>query len=317
MSSTSAVFAVKTDMKSLRVIDFGKVSGLRSQTLWHAIAHGVSGGAPPTLSFMQPDEPYVSIGYHRSIHELSPSNQLPVFRRMVGGGPVYLDDGQYFFQIVIPVSMAPAKRAEAVETLLKPAVEAFNDVGIPALLDETNEVVVGDRKICGHAAGQIEEAVVVVGNLMTTFDHEAAAAIVKTPSEAAHDEFLIQMKRYVTATPADPSLFGEAAVRRYSDAMGLAPEKGVLTDEELAQLEVYDARFVDPDWLDDTPRSEPEIWRAKVKSGVWVGSAASNGHRVTATFHGQSLVEIHLEGTDSPFSGMDQLLEEMAASPPL
>ena len=38
----------------LRVIDFGRVTPLRSQTLWHAVAYGVSDGAPPTLSFTRP-----------------------------------------------------------------------------------------------------------------------------------------------------------------------------------------------------------------------------------------------------------------------
>ncbi len=304
-------------MGTLRTIDFGRVSALRSQTLWHAIAGGVSGGAPPTLSFMQPDEAYVSIGFHRSIHELNPANRLPVFRRMVGGGPVYIDDGQHFFQIVVPVSMAPPKRGEAIRSLLQPAVEAFNDVGIPASLDASNEVVVGDRKICGHAAGQVEQAVVVVGNLINSFDHDAAAAIVKTPSPAAHSEFLDQMRRYVTATPADPELFFGALARRYGHSLGLAPESGRLTADEVEHLSDFDRRFADPEWLEGRDRPESPIWRAKVKSGVWVGSAASNGHRVTATFHGTEVVGVRLEGADAAFPGMSELLDEMAASPPI
>lgn len=303
--------------QQLRVIDFGRVSGLRSQTLWHAIAHGVSNGSPPTLSFMQPAEPYVSIGYHRSVDELDPANVLPVFRRMVGGGPVYIDDGQYFFQIVVPLSMAPARRAQAVGSLLRPAVAAFNDIGVPASLDETNEVVVGEQKICGHAAGQIDNAVVVVGNLITRFDHEAAAGIVKAPSDVAHDEFLTQMRRFVAATPTDPARFFEAASRRYGESLVLMPEHGNLSDAEYSRLNEYDSRFVDPAWLNDAPRRKSDIWRAKIKSGVWVGSASSNGHRVTATFQGKQVVRIRIEGSDAAFSGMDQLLDEMAASPPI
>ena len=43
----------------LRVIDFGRVTPLRSQTLWHAVAYGVSAGQPATLSFARPSGPYV------------------------------------------------------------------------------------------------------------------------------------------------------------------------------------------------------------------------------------------------------------------
>lgn len=302
---------------SLRVIDFGRVSGLRSQTLWHAIAHGVSSDAPPTLSFMQPGESYVSIGYHRGIDELNPRNELPVYRRMVGGGPVYVDDGQYFFQIVVPLAMAPARRGDAIRTLLEPVVEAFNDVGIAATLDARNEVVLGDRKICGHAAGQISGSVVVVGNLITRFDHGAAASIVRAPSEVARDEFLAQMRRYVLATPAEPSLFLEAAVNRYGEKLGLAPERGTLTDEEQAQLEVFDTLFVNPEWVEGSPRRDNGMWRAKVKSGVWVGSVASNGNRVTASFHNDQIKEVRVEGPDETFEEMDQLLAALAANPPI
>jgi lipoate---protein ligase len=301
----------------LRVIDFGQVSGLRSQTLWHAIAHGVSSDAPATLSFMQPSEPYISIGYHRSSDELNPDNELPVFRRMVGGGPVYIDDGQYFFQIVVPKAMVPARTGEAVRFLLEPAVEAFNDVGIEASLDERNEVVLGDRKICGHAAGQIEESVVVVGNLITRFDHAAAASIIKAPSDLARDEFLSQMRRYVAATPTEPALFFSSAAQRYSESLGLIARQGELTELEKDHVDSIDQTFTDPEWVKGSPPREDGMWRAKVKSGVWVGSAASNGHRVTASFHDDEIAEVRVEGPDGSFEEMDQLLADLAASPPI
>jgi lipoate-protein ligase A len=160
----------------LRVIDFGRVTPLRSQTLWHAAAYGVSGGAPPTLSFARPSAPYVCLGYHRGFDEVDQEycrrEGLPVYRRMVGGGPVYLDDGQLFFQICLPVRAVPAVRQEALRMLLEPAVVAFRAVGVPAELDTDLEICLSDRKICGHGAGQIGEAVVVCGNLIERFDHK-------------------------------------------------------------------------------------------------------------------------------------------------
>jgi hypothetical protein len=150
-----------------------------------------------------------------------------------------------------------------------------------------------------------------------SFDHEAAAAIVQTPSDTAGDEFLTQMKRYVIATPTNPTDFFEAAIRRYGESLGLSPVVGSLTATEEKHLAGYDKRFVDSEWLEGAARPAQNIWRAKVKSGVWVGSAAMNGHRVTATFHGQEVAGVRVEGTETAFLGMDQLLNEMAASPPI
>ena len=56
--------------RTLRVLDMGIVSALRSQCLWHGIASGMRPGDPPALSFCRPATPYVSIGFHRAIEEI-------------------------------------------------------------------------------------------------------------------------------------------------------------------------------------------------------------------------------------------------------
>ncbi|MGH8993738.1 MAG: lipoate--protein ligase family protein, partial [Acidimicrobiia bacterium] len=182
------------------------MSPLRSQTLWHAIAHGVSEGAPPTLSFMRPSRPYVCLGYHRRREEADlaacADAGLPVFRRMVGGGVVYLDADQQFFQVTVPAASVPPARDAALRKLLLPAVAAFRAAGVPAELDDDGEITVGEAKVCGHGAGQIGDAVVVVGNLIERFDHEAAASVLRLEADA-RAEALRLMRRFVTATPAD------------------------------------------------------------------------------------------------------------------
>lgn len=189
----------------LRVVDFGWASPLRSQTLWHAVAYGVSECAPPTLSFVRPSRPYVSIGRLRELYEVDLGYcrraRLPVYRRMVGGGPVYLDDDQLFFQITVPEGWVSPCRAEALRWLLRPAVEAFRAQGVAADLDPHPEIVVGDRKICGHAGGQIGEAAVVVGNLIQRFPHHRAARILHVPHPQVRATLLRLMRRYVAAHP--------------------------------------------------------------------------------------------------------------------
>jgi len=263
---------------ALRVIDFGTVSPLRSQTLWHAVAHGVSAGAPPTLSLMQPDAPYVSIGFHRRLDEIDQKHccrvGLPVYRRMVGGGPVYLDDGQLFFQITLPLGMVPAVRARAVRFALDPALEAFRAVGIDASIEEAGDVVIGDRKICGHGAGQIEQAVVVVGNLITRFDHAAAARTVNMPDRETRGEFEALMRRYLLPTPADPDAFTAAATRAYGASLGLSPRIGRLSAYEEEKLAEIDDEFVEDEWLRGTPRGPATVWQVKVKAGVFLLRAA-------------------------------------------
>lgn len=260
-------------MPELRVVDFGRVSALRSQTLWHALAYGVSRGGPATLSFMRPSRPYVGLGYHRRLEEADieacREAGLPVFRRMVGGGVVYLDEHQQFFQICQPVAAVPRSREAALRRLLEPAVTAFRAVGVPAELDADGEIVVGEAKICGHGAAQIDDAVVVVGNLIERFDHTAAARVLALP-EDVRAEVIRLMERYVLATPADPAAFRAAAVAAYAEALGLEPVPGVLSPYERERLVELDDRFRSPEWLRGPLRPAPPVPQVKIRAGVYV-----------------------------------------------
>ena len=286
-------------MPELRVIDFGRVSALRSQTLWHALAYGVSAGGPPTLSFMRPSRPYVGLGYHRRLEEADIAAcreaGLPVFRRMVGGGVVYLDEHQQFFQICLPVRDVPRSREQALRRLLSPAVAAFRAAGVPAELDDDLEIVVGEAKVCGHGAAQIEDAVVVVGNLIERFDHAAAARILALP-EGVRAEVVRLMERFVTATPADPAAFRAAAATAYGEALGLDPVSGRLSDRERERLHEIDGRFLSPAWLQGPERPDPKCSpggagvptarTVKVRAGVFVVCAEHERSRAVATVVG-------------------------------
>lgn len=293
-------------LPELRVIDFGRVSALRSQTLWHALAYGVSQGGPPTLSFMRPSRPYVGLGYHRRLEEADidacREAGLPVFRRMVGGGVVYLDQHQQFFQVCLPVASVSRNRERALRQLLSPAVAAFRAVGVPAELDDDLEIVVGEAKICGHGAAQIEEAVVVVGNLIEEFDHIAAARVLALPDEV-RAEVARLMERFVMATPADSAAFRSAAIAAYGEALGLEPVSGWLSAYERERLLEIDGRFLSQAWLRGPRRPDPQCGEVKVRAGVHVVWTEQEGNRALAT-----VVRGHVERMQGSDPGLDGAL---------
>jgi lipoate-protein ligase A len=277
---------------ALRVVDFGPSSPLRSQTLWHAVAYGVSGGAPATLSFTRPAAPYVCVGYHGALDEVDIDycrvEGLPVLRRMVGGGTVYLDEDQLFFQICVPARAVPAARWQAMRSLLGPAVTAFRAVGVPAALDDDLEICVGDRKICGHGAGQIEDAVVVCGNLIERFDHERAARVLALAGPAHREQTLALMRRFVAATPVDAATFQAALVDAYAAALGLRAVPGELSSAERRTVVELDDRFSSDAWLAGPVRplapagTERPPRRVKVRAGVWAVASEHERAPVTA-----------------------------------
>lgn len=287
---------------ALRVIDFGTVDPLRSQTVWHAVAEGVGAGGPPTLSFVRTADPYVSIGFHRSLDELDTAHCAragwPIYRRVVGGGPVYLDSRQLCFQLSLPSSMVPPARPRALRFLLEPAVAAFRAAGLEAELDPENEIVVGDRKVCGHGAAQVGSAVVVVGNLIEAFDHRAAVSVLKAPDADEAGEALRLMRRYVAwdgdGPAVDAAAFVHGAQDAYGRVLGMRCRPGALSPGETAALGRLDRRMHGRSWNRGRSTVGSPWWRLKVRSGVWLCSVHHPAGKVGASIVGGRIERLRI-----------------------
>lgn len=257
----------------MRTIDFGEASAVRSQSVWHALAATMRPGDQPVLSFVQPTEPYVCIGYHRDLAEVDTdycdAAGLPVLRRMVGGGPVYLDGDQYFFQITMPAASVPGRRSTALAALLGPAAEALRRLGVPVELDPFGEITLGRAKVCGHGAGQINDGVTVVGNLITGFDHERATSVVRL-SDPLRREVQALMRSYVIPTPVDADAWKQAMVAEYARHFGTTATSDSMTPDEEAALVEYDRLLLDPEFVAGSERPARAVRTIKIRAGVWV-----------------------------------------------
>lgn len=273
---------------TLRVIDAGHVSALRSQALWHGIADAMSPGDDPVLSFCRPSEPYVCVGYHRSLDELDldacKELGLPVMRRQIGGGPVYLDSDQLFFQLTLPVDVAPAGVQRLYEQLLEPAATALRWLGVRAQVASTNDIVADGRKVSGTGAGQIGDGVVVVGNVMFAFPHERMAAVLRLPDEEMRRECLRLMRAHVAALPRLAERSVKSALRRaYSCALRrLALPAKTRSDEDDA-IAYWERQLSEPSWIVGPSLPPLSGRQVKVRAGVSVFDGAHGDLRIRAT----------------------------------
>lgn len=307
----------------MRVIDFGLVSPLRSQTLWHALCRGVSEGSPPTLSFTRPSGPYVCLGYHRRLEEVDleycRANGIEVLRRAVGGGPVYLDSDQLLFQMSLPAKLLPPLRGEALRMLMEPVVRAFRTVGVAARLDDDLEISTAGRKICGHGAGQMNEAVVFCGNLIERFDHETATRVLAAGAEQ-QSQTLELMRRYVAATPVDPAAFRVALSDCYADLLGTKSVPGRLTAVEEELVGGLDQKFTSERWLAGptdrcgTGRAAHVQRRIKVRAGVWTLACDTDGLHLVASVVDGTLRRVRISGPDPRTAG-ERTEDELGGMP--
>jgi lipoate-protein ligase A len=275
-------------LPALRVIDAGSVPPARSQSLWHGIASAMQPDDRPVLSFCRPASAYVCLGLHRRLSELDlvacSEMGFPVFRRQIGGGPVYCDSDQLFFQVTMPARSAPASVERLYKELLEPVARSLRTLGLDARLECVNEIVVEDRKLSGTGAGRIGEAVTVVGNVIFRFPHELMARVLALP-EGARAEFLRLMRRYVSSLEAEGvSVTLEEATAALVDAFAHALDARPAADEptaaEALEIQDWEQRFAQDSWLRGPEPKASAVRTIKVRAGVWLVVADDGSYEV-------------------------------------
>jgi len=247
-------------MDKVRVLDMGLVSPVRSQAIYHAVAYAMKPESPNTIILVGPTNPYVCIGYHQELDkevdvDYCREHDLPIYRREVGGGAVYLDKGQVFTQWIFQRGQLPLDLEKRFALYIKPLVDTYQSLGINATLRPVNDIHVEGKKIGGTGAAQMGDADVVVGSLMYDFNFNLMARVLKVPSEKMRDkiyqslnEYMTTMTRELGQTP-DYKTVNQLYLERCAETLGVELAYGEPTAVELAITEELEERFTSDEWL--------------------------------------------------------------------
>ncbi|CAG0942542.1 lipoate---protein ligase [Anaerolineae bacterium] len=244
----------------IRYLNLHLVPPVRSQTVYHAVAYAMDADAPDTIIFVNPSDPYVCIGYHQELEkevdvEYCCAHGLPIYRREVGGGAVYLDRDQVFVQWVFHRGALPVDLGERFALYVKPIVETYQALGIPATYRPLNDIHVQGKKIGGTGAAQIGIAEVVVGSFMFDFNFDLMARVLKVSSEKMRDKIYQSLNDYMTTMTRQLGRAPEreAVLQIYREKvetiLGREMIYGELTTRELQVAEQLDAQFGTDEWL--------------------------------------------------------------------
>ena len=175
----------------MQLYKLGKIPWHESQLIYHALAHL----GREALSLVSPATPYVCIGFHQDVErevdiDFCLANDIPVFRRDLGGGAVYLDGDQLFYQVILHRDnpLVTRNRLAFYRRFLEPVVRTYRKIGVPARYKPVNDVISGSRKISGTGVAEIGECVVFVGNLILDFNYDMMSRILKVPDEKFRDK---------------------------------------------------------------------------------------------------------------------------------
>jgi len=245
---------------TIRILDLGSVSPLRSQTVYHAVAYNLTEDDPDTIILVSPNKPYVCIGRHQNLEQevdvaYCQQMGLPVYRREVGGGAVYLDHGQLFVQWVFKKENLPQNLEDRFHLYIQPILETYQELGIKAYLRPVNDIHVDGKKIGGTGAAQIGSAEVVVGSFMFTFDKKTMARVLKVASEKMRDKIYESLEQYMVTmadlmgNAPDRGLVKSIYLEKCQSVLKRAPGYGLWMEADERKATEIDTWFQDREWL--------------------------------------------------------------------
>jgi lipoate-protein ligase A len=257
------------------LLDLGERPWEQSMLIFHTLARmGVE-----AVDIVWPQTPFISIGYFQDAKKevdigYCRKSNLPIFRREVGGGTVYLDRNQIFYHIIWNKHNPnfPSRIKDIYEYLSVPPIETYEEFGIPTKFREVNDIVTSKgHKIAGLGGADIEDSMVFVGSIMRDFNYDAMSHAIKVPDEKFRDkvyktmeENVTNMKKEIGKAPSHDEI-KKVLIKKYEKLLGKL--KPLTLDEEMIKKMMELAKwFNSPDFLyRKTPRIPKGV---KIKEGI-------------------------------------------------
>jgi lipoate-protein ligase A len=204
-------------------------------------------------------------------------HDIPVFRREVGGGAVYLDGEQLFYQLVIHRDnpLVPAGKDAFYQEFLQAPIAAYRALGIPAEYKPVNDIIANGRKVSGNGVAEIGDYIVFVGNLIVDFDYEMMARVLKVPDEKFRDKVfktlqdnLSTIRRELGSAPPREQLW-DLLAEKFMEVMGPLEVETTVDEEWRAKGNELTGQFFTDDWL--YAKKRPGAGRGvRIRAGVEV-----------------------------------------------
>jgi lipoate-protein ligase A len=250
-------------LETWRLLDIGAIPPIETQIIYDMIAQGITEGeSENTLIICWPAEPLVSLGHFQEIDadidtQFCRENNIFYTRRVIGGGGVYLDDGQMFYQLIgrIDSPTTPRKIDDYYRKFLEAPVQAYRNLGIPAEFKPVNDLIANGKKISGNGAGDVGDARILTGNLIFDFNFDMMVKVLKVPNEKFRDKIAQSLRERMTTiknelgTLPDRAEVKEDLVRLYEETLDVELVRADLNSWEKNRMQELYSHYQSDEWL--------------------------------------------------------------------
>ena len=302
-------------LETWRLLDLGPIEPLYTQIIYDVIAQGITDGTSEnTLIIDWPASPLVSLGYFQETNkdidlEFCRENNIVVTRRVVGGGGVYLDEGQMFYQIIhrkdSPVSVASI--GKYYKKFLAAPVQAYKNLGIDAEFKPVNDIqTTKGQKISGNGAADVGDARILVGNLIFDFNFDMMVKVLKVPDEKFRDKLAQGLRMRMSTIrqeldeEPDREVVKQDLLRLFKETLDIDLKPGSLTEWEKSKMNEMKGKYLSDEWLHWRSGGRIDARTVTISSTTVIGTAnhkASGGLiRITQTVDDGKISEIVISG---------------------
>jgi lipoate-protein ligase A len=240
-------------MKPIRVIDTGIRPCREQMALDQALIEGHKAGTTPdTLRFLA-FEPSVLVGRHQAISQelhldACRAEGVGIGRRVTGGGALYLDPGQFGWELVVHRdTLGLGGLGEVAQALCEAAAAGLSRLGVAARYRPRNDIEVDGRKISG-TGGFFEGATIFYqGTTLYQMDGAKMVRLLNIPAaklakrgQTSGAQRVVTLTELFDGAPPPVAEVKEALIEGFATRLGLAPAWGEATEaEEAAARAIY------------------------------------------------------------------------------
>lgn len=236
-------------MRPARWIDLGVADPIAFHAAYAGLAEAQRPDADPLVVWGRA-RAHLCLGQSQGRCELDEAIEVPVVRRPLGGGAVWVDEDQLSYAIVAPLGLAPLRHADWYGWALAPAIATFGAFGLEVERC-AEDLWLARRKIAGSGAATIGRCAVVASSFLLRFPCARFAASVATPDSGFRTALQEALGTALTdwsshAAPPDDEALAAAFRTALRDALGWNAVASVPERGECAAIETWREELAAP-----------------------------------------------------------------------
>ncbi len=196
------------------------MEGTSNMGIDRAILQAISEGQSiPTLRLYSWAMPAVTVGYFQKISEtvninFCTENNIPVIRRITGGGTV-LHDSEITYSFITPLKNSPIQSdmESSFKAIITPLINSLKAIGIDASFKPVNDIIAEGKKISGSAQTRQQGVLLQHGTIITDINEDMFTRALIYRKKLSEKSFTEPVKNITSVKKILGNRFNQSSVK--------------------------------------------------------------------------------------------------------